>query len=132
MVNLIYEDLIGNLEELYTEIGQEAPLKNWAPDWFVKIQKSSSNDEIAKIDIHIISDGIIFDIEFIIFKSVLNVVLKYGFSIQWGHVPHPIIPLIHRWLKKTGTSKKRVIKRTKQIKEELIQSAMKPERIEGI
>jgi hypothetical protein len=78
------------------------------------------------------TNGMIYNKEFlrdlVIFNNTLPLKAKksVGFSIQWGFVPHPIIPIIHAWLKRIDTSFERTQQRTEKVKMELIETTANP------
>ena len=129
---LLFEDLLGNISELERDIHTAASTRNWDPDWSVKINHSESPEELASISINITINARLFERDLIIFKthrqplSNNNNKPTKGFTIQWGFVPHPVIPIIYEWLKKVDTSAERTLKRTNQIKLELIETIWHP------
>ena len=138
-VPLLFEDLLGNLPELIKSI--EVIVKersNWSEDWFLNLDPSDLAEEIGTIHIRIVVDNKEFLRDLVIFnnKAPLQNKKAAGFSIQWGFVPHPIIPIIHDWLKRIDTSFDRIQTRTAKIKQELIENANTPKKynlnIEGI
>jgi len=133
---LTFDDLLGNMIELEGSIKQIALARNWDPDWNIKIDISDVPEELAIIKIYVKINTRIFKRELVIFKKQPLHENNNGFTIQWGFVPHPIIPIIHDWLHNVDTSIERAEMRTRKIKLELIQSTQDPTKsknyIEGI
>lgn len=127
--SLLYEDLIGNACILESDIRNNITLQNelgintWSTHWSVEIAHPEQSDQLAIIKVNVTVNNNLFIKELIIYKSQTK--KRYSFSIEWGSVPHPIIPIIYTWLKKTDSAYKRIIQRTQTIKHELIESAMK-------
>ena len=126
---LLYEDLLGNLPALEQEIAcivQTNPT-TWDPV-SINLIESDKPDIIAIININVTVNRKEFNRELVIFKiQPLAKKSETGFTVQWGSVPHPIIPIIHAWLKKIDTSLERTRQRTLKIKEELLISALSQE-----
>ena len=129
-MQLLFDDLLGNISELEKDIENAAATRYWDPDWSVNLNQSDSPEELATINIYVKINAREFIRDLVIFKSVRrplsNSRPNSGFSIQWGFVPHPIIPIIHEWLKKVDTSLERSIHRNNKIKQELIEKTFHP------
>jgi len=126
---LNYDDLLGNMPELrrsISEVISQNP-EIWDNIWSVKLVESHESEIIATVEIKVRANGKGFSRELVIFKVEKPTPIA-GFTIQWGSVPHPIIPIIYNWLKHTDTSQERAVLRTISIKEDLIKFAcIKPE-----
>jgi hypothetical protein len=134
---LLFEDLLGNMPELIKTIEEVVKSRpNWSEDWFISILPAESPDEIGTIHIQIVVDDKEFKRDLVIFNTLPLKTKTAGFSIQWGFVPHPIIPIIHNWLKHIDTSFERTKKRTAQFKRELMETTDDPTKnslnIEGL
>ena len=130
---LTFEDLLGNLSELEKDVRSIVKIQNeiaynqWATDWSIKLEAGSCDDAIAVVKIDVTVNAKRFDRALVIYK---NTGLKSdSFTIQWGAVPHPIIPVIHAWLRKIDTCVARTVLRNRAIKEELIRVVYSPARI---
>ena len=129
---LLFEDLLGNIVDLEKIIHDAAISRNWDPDWSVNINQSQIPEELATINIYVKINAREFNRDLVIFKaerrplSNLRQTPNSGFSIQWGFVPHPIIPIIHDWLEKVDTSIERSFHRNNKIKLELIEKTFHP------
>lgn len=128
MVKLLYEDLLGNLQSLKHAVHLAATNNNWDPNWSITINQSTQPNTLAAIQIYVkinqrefIRELIVFDVELTPLSTP-----KKGFTIQWGFIPHPIIPLIHDWLKNVDTSKARTQERTQKLTQELIETIYHP------
>jgi len=137
--NLLYEDLIGNVCDLEQDIRNNIKTQNelginvWSDIWSLHIINSDIKEQIAIIKINITVNQNIFDQELIIYKSSSQENRKrFSFTIQWGSVPHPVIPIIYSWLKKTDSSRKRTQQRNQKIKEELIKVTFPNNLLDGI
>jgi len=131
---LLFEDLLGNIPDLEKIIQSAAISRNWDPDWSVNLNQAQTPEELANINIYVKINSREFIRDLVIFKAerqpLSNSRPKSGFSIQWGFVPHPIIPIIHDWLKKVDTSLERTIYRNNKIKLELIETTHHPDNLE--
>ena len=126
---LLFEDLLGNVPDLIKTIEENIKTRpNWSEDWSINITPSDSPEEIGTIHIRITVDNKEFLRDLVVFNNSMPLRAKksVGFSIQWGFVPHPIIPLIHAWLKCIDTSFERTRQRTEKVKMELIESTYNP------
>lgn len=135
---LLFEDLLGNIPDLEKIIKSAAISRNWDPDWSVNINQSQTPEELATINIYVKINSREFIRDLVIFKAENQPLSNIrqspntrqspnsGFSIQWGFVPHPIIPIIHDWLEKVDTSIERSNKRNSKIKIELIETTLHP------
>ncbi|NDH69471.1 MAG: hypothetical protein EBY22_16565 [Gammaproteobacteria bacterium] len=122
---LTYDDLLGNmhqLEQTIADIIVQAP-EIWDKTWSVKLVESVEPETIATIEINVTVHKKAFYRELVILKVEKRKKIVAGFTVQWGSVPHPIIPIIFNWLKETDTSQERTILRTIVLKEELIKTA---------
>jgi hypothetical protein len=134
---LLFEDLLGNMPELIKTIEEVVKSRpNWSEDWFISILPAESPDEIGTMRIQIVVDSKEFKRDLVVFNTLPLKTKTAGFSIQWGFVPHPIIPIIHAWLKHIDTSFERTQHRTAKIKQELIENTDSPQKyslnIEGL
>jgi hypothetical protein len=129
---LTYDDLLGNMHELEQSIADiiaQAP-EIWDNIWSVKLVESVEPEIIATVEIIVTVHKKVFYRELVILKVEKRKKLVAGFTVQWGSIPHPIIPIIYNWLKHTDTSQERTILRTIALKEELIKTTgNKPEGI---
>jgi hypothetical protein len=126
---LLFEDLLGNVPDLIKTIEENIKSRpNWSEDWSINLSQSDSPEIIGTIHIKISVDEKIFLRDLVIFNNTIPLKAKksVGFSIQWGFVPHPIIPIIHDWLKRIDTSFERTQQRTEKIKMELIETTTNP------
>ena len=125
---------MGNMIGLEKEIKNVAIQRKLDPNWSVELNPSNSPEELATIRIYVKIEERIFERDLVIFKLIQlplieNANRKQGFTIQWGFVPHPIIPIIHNWLKKVDTSLERVTHRNEVIKLELTEIAWHPSKM---
>ena len=131
---LLFEDLLGNIPGLKKIIESAATSRNWDPDWSVSLHQSQTPEELATIKIYVKINAREFTRELVIFKALRQPLVNSrptsGFSIQWGFVPHPIIPIIHDWLNRVDTSLERSIHRNNKIKLELIETTYHPNNFE--
>jgi hypothetical protein len=136
---LLFEDLLGNMPDLIKTIEEIIKTHpNWSEDWSITLSKSDSLEEIGSVHIRVTVDNKEFLRDLVVFNNTAPLKPKkaVGFSIQWGFVPHPIIPIIHAWLKRVDTSFERTHRRTATIKQELIENTDSPKKyslnIEGL
>jgi hypothetical protein len=132
---LTFEDLLGNVSELekdvrsIVKIQNEIPYNQWSTDWSIKLEAGSCDDAIAVVKIDVTVNAKRFDRALVIYKNVGLNTRGDSFTIQWGAVPHPIIPVIHAWLRKIDTCLARTVLPNSAIKEELIQVVYSPVRV---
>ena len=122
---LTYDDLLGNMPELEQTIADvivQAP-EIWDDIWSVKLVESKEPEIIATVEINVTVHKKVFYRELVILKVEKRNKIVAGFTVQWGSIPHPIIPIIYNWLKHTDTSQERTVLRTIALKEELIKTA---------
>jgi len=131
---LTYDDLLGNISDLEKDVRSIVTIQNqiaynrWSRDWSIKLDVGG-DDAIAQIKIDVTVNEKRFDRTLVIYKHAGLQARDDSFTIQWGAVPHPIIPVIHAWLRKTDTCIRRTFLRNAAFKEELIQVVYSPTRL---
>jgi len=130
----IFEDLLGNLADLENQIGHiiqhenenENENQNHNQIYRVDLKKSTVPEELAILQIYVHVNGKDYQRELIIFHVDKK---DPSFTLQWGSFPILISKVIHKWLSKLDTCLERTEIRTKQVKEELVQTVFQPTKI---
>ena len=131
----IFEDLLGNLTDLENQIAniiQENKNQNQNQEnnqrFSVDLKKSTAPEELAILQIYVHINEKDYQRELIIFHVDKK---DPSFTLQWGSFPLQISKVIHKWLSKLDTCLERAEIRTKQLKEELVQTVFQPAKIQS-